>query len=379
MDLIGIDLNATRLLAVGGPDGAPPHALPVTGAQTELPLAISLEKRRPEVGQAAVAMCRRSPHLVCRDFLAHLGTERIWAVGRHKLDAAKATALVLDLLRSAGKASAGVVCTVPAYLTADQVARLRKLAEKARLPCLGLAAAPLALAWAARMEEPWPELAMVADVDEHALSWTAFSVSEGRVCLLGQRTLPALGIGAWKNRLINALADRFVRQSRRDPRDSADAEQMLYDQLERAGDTCRPGQLVEFAVETEHWYQNLVLRPEEFLHCTAALAQRVAAERHALDEELTLHEPARTIFLSAATARLPGFVDAVRDSVSPEVRITVLSNDAAARAAHDLAVCMHRNELPRAAFDLAIPLVRGRDGGADAFPDIDPVFRTGEW
>jgi hypothetical protein len=377
MDLIGLDLNATRVLASGGPLGAPPHTLSLAGTQVELPMALSLERRRAEVGHAALAICRRSPYLVCRDFLPHLGTDRTWVNGRHKYDAAKATSLVLEILRPVAKGSGGVALTVPSYLTNDQSTRLRKLAEKARLPILGLATAPLAIAWAMRMEEPWTELAMVADIDEHALTWTALGVSEGQVCLLGQRTLAQLGMAAWKNRLVNALADRFVSQSRRDPRDSADAEQMLYNELDRAGDAYRHNRLVEFAVETDHWYQNLVLRPEEYLGITAALAQRAAAERHALDEELTLHEPARTLFMTAAAAQMPGLVEAVRDSVKAEVEIIHLPADAAARAAHELAACMHRGELPRSAFDLAIPLVRGRDGDTDSFPGIDPIIRTG--
>lgn len=377
MDLIGIDLNATRLLAVGGPDGAPAHPVPLDGSHAEIPMALSLEKRRAEIGQAALAICRRSPFLVCRDFLSHIGSERVWTGGRHKLDAARATSVVFEMLRPVGKRSGGVTLTVPGYLTNDQAAQVRKLAEKARLPILGLATAPLALGWATRMEEPWTELAMVADADEHALTWTALGVSEGQVCLLGQRTLPHLGVAAWKNRLLDALADRFVRQSRRDPRDSAHAEQMLYDQLERAGDACHQSRLVEFAVETEHWYQNLILKPEEYLAIVAPLALRVALERQALDEELTLHEPARILFVTAAATQLPGLMEAVRDSVKVEVEITALPADATARAAHELAVCMHRGELPRANLDLAIPLVRGRQRDAGSFPGIDPMIQTG--
>ncbi len=195
--------------------------------------------------------------------------------------------------------------------------------------------------------------------------------------MLGQRTLPTLGLTAWKNRLVDALADRCVRQSRRDPRDSADAEQMLFDQIERACDTCRQNQLIELAVESPHWYQNLVLRPEEFVAMTVSLARKAVLERQLLDEELTLHEPTRTVLMTATAARLPGLMDVLRDNLNNEAQITVLPANAVARASHELAVCLRRGELPRTTFDLSIPLIRGRESDADAFPGIDPMLRTG--
>src|ERR1700739_4689351 len=108
MNFIGIDLNATRLLAVSGPAGAPPRPLPVDGAHVDLPMAISLEARKPEVGRAGVALCRRLPHLTRVAFLAHPGEPRTWSAGRHRLDAGKALSLVLERTRPAFKRASGV-------------------------------------------------------------------------------------------------------------------------------------------------------------------------------------------------------------------------------------------------------------------------------
>src|SRR5437763_733306 len=79
----------------------------------------------------------------------------------------------------------------------------------------------------------------------------------------GSRSLPRLNLQAWKTRLLDAVADRCVRHSRRDPRDSAPSEQMLYEQLDGALDACRQGRSVELVIEAAHWYQNVILGPEE--------------------------------------------------------------------------------------------------------------------
>src|SRR4051812_25797355 len=95
MNVVGLDLNSTRARAVHGPAGGKPRPIALDGAQSELPLALSLEGRQPEVGRAGLALCRRLPHLAVLDFLPYLGDRRDWAAGRHRLDAGRALALVL--------------------------------------------------------------------------------------------------------------------------------------------------------------------------------------------------------------------------------------------------------------------------------------------
>ena len=94
--LIGLDLNATRARAVCGPTAQAAAPLSLEGADFELPVAVSLEERVPAVGHAGAALCRRQPDLACLDFLAQLGTGRVWSAGRLRIDAAGALALVFD-------------------------------------------------------------------------------------------------------------------------------------------------------------------------------------------------------------------------------------------------------------------------------------------
>jgi len=137
MSLIGLELNGTRARAVIGPGEVPPRSLALDGKGGDLPMALSLENRRPEVGRAGLALCRRLPHLTCTDFLAELGERRQWGEGRKRIDADKALALVFDHLRPACKGVKGLVATLPAYLNRAQADLVSKSAEKAKLPWSG--------------------------------------------------------------------------------------------------------------------------------------------------------------------------------------------------------------------------------------------------
>src|SRR5207244_7837940 len=120
MTLVGLDLNATRARAVAGQADALASALLLEEGHSELPLALSLEGRHPQVGRAGIRLCRRLPHLACVDFLAALGEPREWVAGRHRLDAAKALSAVLERLQLACAEAKGVVLALPSYLSRAQ-------------------------------------------------------------------------------------------------------------------------------------------------------------------------------------------------------------------------------------------------------------------
>jgi hypothetical protein len=376
--LVGVDLNGSRVRAAAGPAGGTPHPLPLNGGHAELPLALSLEKRSVQVGRAGLAVCRRLPHMACLDFLAHLGTSRGWAAGRHALDAARALTLVLEHLRPAWAAAQGLALAVPAYLDPDQVTLLTQLAEKAgargRSPpprVLGTVPTPLAAALTAYAEQPWYGLALVVDVDVHALTWAAVLVADGRMLLLDAQPLRRLGLRAWKERLLDAVADRCIRQSRRDPRDSAAAEQALFEQLDAALDRCRQGQPAELVIQTTSWYQHLSLRPEEVVGFCAPLVRQGVDGLRAVLAATEPHGPPSAVLLTADAGRLPGLAAALEENVGglaakgtdeadedfgadllrvdavARSGVGVLPPDAVARAAFALAAGQHRGHLPR--------------------------------
>jgi hypothetical protein len=374
--LIGLDINAARVRAVTAGPGRMPEALPLAG-EDEFPLALSLEGRAPEAGRAGLALCRRAPHLSCANFLPHLGERREWSAGRLRLDAAGALAVVLDRLRPAWAGAQAIALAVPAYLTAEQVEALVRVAEKARLRACAWVAAPVASVLSAYAEQPWAGPALVLDADDHALTCAAVAVEFGQARLLAAQALPHLGLRAWKERLLTAVADRCVRQSRRDPRDCAPAEQSLYDQLDGACDACRRGQMAELIVQMSQWGQNLILRADELAAACAPLVRQALAEMRALRESLPLVLPP-VVLVTDAAGRLPGLVAAVEAAARPaepvaepvpagedfgeglldddalaRPPVSVLSPAAAARSACELAARWQRGELTRGPVEVA--------------------------
>lgn len=331
MKLVGLDFNATRVYAVGGAPGAAPRPLALEGDQPTLSVALSLEHRQPQVGQAGVALCRRLPHLSCVDIPAWLGEPREWRAGRHRLDAAKALALVFDRMQPALSGCKGFVSVIPDYLNPTQVGLLLPLLERTRVPQLGSVVGPLAAVQAAYAEQAWSGLTLVLDADEHAMSFAVLAVEKDQARILEQKATVPLGLRAWKEALLNAISDRCVRHSRRDPRDSATAEQALYEQLDVALEPWRRGQRVELIVQAAPWFQNLVLLPEEAASFCQRLIRGVREEMRFLVEVFAA--PLRTIVITDAVARLPGLEQSLRAYLreSPAVAAMPLEEPRSAR------------------------------------------------
>jgi hypothetical protein len=113
--LVGLELNATIARAMHGPQRVEPQPLALQSVADDLPMIVSLEGRRPEVGQAGARIWRQAPHLTCIDFLTYLGERREWVAGRHRLDAAQVLTVVFEHLQRLCPNAEGIVWAVPGY------------------------------------------------------------------------------------------------------------------------------------------------------------------------------------------------------------------------------------------------------------------------
>jgi hypothetical protein len=376
---MGLELNASVARAVHGPAQMDPRPLVLQGTREDMPMILSLENRHPEPGQAGAALVRKAPHLACLDFLAALGERREWVAGRHRLDATKALRIVFEHLHRACTEVDGIVLALPGYLNRGQVALATPLAVKAKLNISGSLAGSLANALTAHSLQPWAGAALVVDIDDHALTASTVTADGRQLWVHTTQKWPALNLRTWKGRILDAVADRCVRQSRRDPRDSAVAEQSLYEQLDPAMERVREGKFVEMLIQTNHWYQNLILRPEEFTGFCERLVVQAVDQLKSLLASASTAEPARLVCLTHTAARLPGLMTALDkvvqmpseiaapapsadfgedllESVPSPAGLIALPPDAAARGAHGLAVRFHRKELARGHFELRVPL-----------------------
>ncbi len=382
MTLIGVDLNATRVRAVYGPPGSFPLPLKLEEEQRELALAISLAERRPAAGRAGLALCRTHPHLAALDFLPYLGTSRKWTAGRHSLDAAALLGLIFDRLQQALIRPEGVALALPAYLHDGQILQISQLAEKARLPLLATIPAPLAAARWAYRRRPWSGVALVGDLDSGSFTWSAVAADAGQARLVEVQSFPRLGRNAWLMRLLDAVAGRCIRLSRRDPRQVPETEQALFSRLAAVLDAPLGPGLVEVSLRTAQWSQHLLFQPAELTACCAPLVQQTIAALHACSAALPRHAPVQGVLLTAAAGSLPGLVPALESALaasgvvpgfalpaqpSDDIsdfgeglclegwmgtgEVQVLEADALAEGAHDLAGQVQAGELVRGHLD----------------------------
>src|SRR6266545_1983613 len=141
---VGIDVTASRIRAeaVGGKS----RPLTLDDPDAELLLFVAGDRRTPEVGRAGFGICRKTPHLVCSNFLASVGQPREWRIGRHTLIAETALGLAFDKLRAPVTAETDALAmALPAYLGPAQVTRATVAAGRSKLPLKGTAVGALAL------------------------------------------------------------------------------------------------------------------------------------------------------------------------------------------------------------------------------------------
>jgi FHA domain len=380
MSLLGLDLNASRIRAVRGAVGDYPLTQHLDLPRSELAMVLSLEGRKPVAGAAGLRVCRKAPGLARQNFLPQL------AQGPAKLDAANALSLVFQHAARGCRKSAGVALALPAYLSSSQVELVFALAHQAGLKVLGSIASPLAAALAAHADQAWFASAVVIDIDDHALTVTTVAGAGGQAQLLDIRGLPHLNLRVWQERLLNALADCCILESRWDPRESAAAEQSLFDQLDvvlDATQNCRP---IKLTVKAPGHYQDLVLHPHDpVAFCTDLRRQAIAEVERILTAPWPDGAP-DAVLVTAEAARLPGLTAALQTSLQhmppSETRkkkphlsamedfgaalfdqtsgepcsVVVLAASAVARGAHSVAPYFQRGDVPCGHLPTSAPL-----------------------
>ncbi len=393
MSVLALDWNATRVSAVLGEGEADGDALPMAlePPSIDLPMAIALGKT-PEVGVAALRRSRVDGHLVCHSFLPYLtekpGQGPNWQAGAHRLDAHAACQLVWRKLHALAADASSIVLTVPDYLRPIQVESLRNLGEKLRLPIVGTVPNSLAAALSSYGDRSWQRTVLIVDVDEHALTLGWVKAIGDSAHLVESRSFTHLGLRVWRERMIDALSDLFVLEHRRDPRDAAQTEQSLFDQLDILTDAALENRAVQLAVQGRAWFKHLLVQPDQSAHFCTALASKASAQAEHLLLAMPGAEGPPTVLLTHAAGRLPGLIRALQalplvhpsaetklpqlkatafddadfgDSLlihanAPALDVRVLRPEAPAQAAHGLAEAFAGGALQRGHLDLIVPL-----------------------
>jgi hypothetical protein len=378
----GIDVTASRMLGVSIGSGKV-RGIPLDGERDELPLFIVLLEQPPEIGRAGYSLCRKLPHVVCSNFLPALGQLKDKRSLRLGMTPDAALELAFQKIHEPVLTESElVVLSLPAYLAPIQVARVTTSAARAKFPLKGTAVGPLALVamraaavatgkpaagtsetppapdWVLRLRPTvdGPGAVVVIDADEFALSAVVATVERDRVRLVASGFWPRFSRKAWKDRLIESVSDRCVRLCRRDPRDSAEAEQSLFEQLDDALNRAHDGQPTNLKLRTAHWFQELIQQPEDLTGACASLARSSSEAIQELLSGTGLPLPPRAIWLTQEASRLPGLHEALHLARNETTALEALPRGALAHAAATLVARWLASELPLAHLDSVIPL-----------------------
>ncbi len=203
--------------------------------------------------------------------------------------------------------------------------------------------------------------------------------------LVEGQAAPRLALGTWLNRALEVVADRCGRLTRRDPRQSADAEQELYDQLAALFDKDADTDRIDLHLHSDSWSQHLMLHPADLAACCTPLTQQTLALMRNFLTKASGNGPAAAVLVTPAASRLPGLVAALEEALTDTTakkprkpaegdddfgdclllddevaaaQVHVLDDDAVARAAHFLAGRVARADMNRG-YHEAAPLPSG--------------------
>ncbi|MFT3882614.1 MAG: hypothetical protein QM703_23545 [Gemmatales bacterium] len=351
-----LDWTAERLRAWAIAPQGTPRSIALDTTDSSLPLVISLAERRLQLGRAAQALVRKQPHQVIERFLPYLGSDRVWQHRRHALDARESLAFVFSKLREKLPAKS-LFHVVPSYWNREQAALLEDQTRQSGYRSLGTIKRGLALAGLTP--------GVTIDVDSHAatVSHTRVQSRSGSLQLEQVQSLADLALPIWCERIAAQVANRCMRDSRRDPRAQSDTDQQLYDQiLEKLYDWSSHQ---DARIELKHgdWQSEVLVPVDEVLSVCAPLAQRLA-------QFVLVKSDAEGWFLSPEATRLPAVPQALYQGSRNQRSLSVIQMEMLPQTLTNWILHIDQGHTTPPQLSDTMPLVS--EGKSDARPDTLP-------
>lgn len=354
-----LDWTAERLRAWVIVSQGSPRAIPLDAADSSLLLVVSLAERKLQVGNSAQALVRLQPHQVMERFIPYLGTDRIWHYGRHTLDAREALAFVINKLREKLPAKS-LFHVVPSYWNREQAAMLEDQTRQAGYRSLGTIRRGLALAGLTP--------GVTIDVDSHAaiVSHTRLQSRTGSLQLDQSQTLTDCALPIWCERIAAQVANRCMRDSRRDPRAHPETDQQLHEQILDKLYDWASHQDARIELKHRDWQSDVLVPVDEVLSVCAPLAQRLA--QHVLGKP-----EAEGWYLSPEATRLPGLPQAFYQGSRNQRSLSVIPVEMLPQTLSNWIMHIDQGHATPPQLSDAIPLVS--EGKGEVKPDTLPFHR----
>lgn len=305
-----LDWTAERLRAWAIVPQATPRPIALDTNDSSLSLVISLAERRLHLGKVAQAMVRQQPHQVIERFIPHVGSDRVWQHRRHALDGRESLAFVFSKLREKLPAKS-LFHAVPSYWNREQAALLEDQTRQTGYRSLGTIKRGLALAGLSP--------GITIDVDSHAaiISHTRVQSRTGSLQLEQTQVLTDFALPIWCERIAAQVANRCLRDHRRDPRAHAETDQQLHDQILDKLYDWASHQSARIELKHRDWQSDVLVPVDEVLAVCSPLAQRLAQYVVAKPED-------EGWFLSPEATRLPAVPQALYQGSRNQRSLSVL-------------------------------------------------------
>ncbi|PLW81854.1 hypothetical protein CWI75_14005 [Kineobactrum sediminis] len=197
------------------------------GKRLQSPGYALLENGGYRFGAAARASARLRPRDVATRYWWQLGTDPLQpALGPARHNADLVHAHLQALHRESGE-PAEILLAVPGSMHQEQLALLLGIIEQCPFTAVGLVNRSVALASLYQTDCPVFHL----EIQLHQALLTELRAERGEVALQQAIALPGCGLLQLQERIVEAVASAFIRQTRFDPRRRAETEQQLYDAL----------------------------------------------------------------------------------------------------------------------------------------------------
>lgn len=178
-------------------------------------------------GEAALGVARQRPRDVNNRYWWQLSTQPLKpALGPARHTADLVHAHLRDLHKAAGS-PAELALVVPDSMPREQLSLLLGIVQASDFKAIGLVSRSVLQASSADMQSRCLHL----ELQLHQGVINEIGPADGELALLRSTPLPACGLLALQERCVSAIAGSFIQQTRFDPRQRADTEQALYNQL----------------------------------------------------------------------------------------------------------------------------------------------------
>ncbi len=300
MELIGLELNDSGILAAGG---SPPKLLDLDRQVQESPGFALPQKKGLLVGKTAESKAHLFPRQILTYFWDQLNTEPLEQIGKHiPLNHAEIVfrhlSLIWQQLQSHGDE---IVMAVPSFYDRAQLGLILGIAQELGMPVKGFV--PLSLAASSHV---CPEkMLLYLDIHLHRIEVIYLEQSE-HLTIRDSATTAEKGLHHLYRNMVDMIAQEFVRSTRFDPLHQAASEQELYDRL--------PGILSHFQYNSSMVFEiaggsapySIVLERDSIIHSAEPVYSEVLRLVNRMQSKRGDGQTPLALQLSHRLSRLPG-------------------------------------------------------------------------